>query len=203
MIKQGTPEWRQLRCGKLGASQIHLAIARVKGAWGASRETLMKDLINERLTGEPTEGYINAAMQWGIDTEPHARSAYEWDFAVDVVQCGFIPHPRIANTGASPDGLVGKGGIEIKCPGKSTHIASVEDGFIAGRYVTQMHWQMAAASLEWVDFISFHPSYPEGLRLWVKRFERDEKEISILEEQVQEFLAELDVRVNRLKERIK
>lgn len=34
-----------------------------------------------------------------------------------VKEVGFIPHPSIKNSGASPDGLVNDDGlIEIKCP---------------------------------------------------------------------------------------
>ena len=73
---QGTAEWRQARCGSLGASRVADALAKTKSGWGASRANVMAELIAERLTGVPAENYTNAAMQWGTVTEPEARAAY-------------------------------------------------------------------------------------------------------------------------------
>jgi len=197
VIEQGTDEWRQLRCGKLGASQVHMAIARTKSGWSASRENIMAQIIVERMTGIPTEGFTSSAMEWGTATEPQARAAYAFSKDVEVQLASFMPHPRIAGTGASPDGLIGSGGLEIKCPNTATHIDTLLNGTIDGKYITQMHWQMACAGLEWVDFVSFDPRLP-GLELWVKRIEREDKPISLLEEQVAEFLAEVDERMKKL-----
>lgn len=198
MIEQGTPEWRQMRCGWLGASQVHMAIARTKSGWAASRENIMAQLIVERMTGIPTEGFTSSAMECGTATEPQARAAYAFAYDVEVQTCSFIRHPRISGTGASPDGLIGDvGGLEIKCPNTATHIDTLLNGTVDGRYRTQMLWQMACAGLQYVDFVSFDPRLP-GLELWVKRFDRDDDAIAILEEQVIEFLVELETRMKRL-----
>ncbi|MCZ4089301.1 YqaJ viral recombinase family protein [Sinorhizobium psoraleae] len=37
----------------------------------------------------PTEGFTNAAMQWGTDMEPEARAAYEFYRAEEVEQVAF------------------------------------------------------------------------------------------------------------------
>lgn len=210
-----------MRCGWLGASQVHMAIARTRSGWAASRENIMAQLIVERMTGIPTEGFTSSAMEWGTATEPQARAAYAFAQDVEVQTCSFIRHPRINGTGASPDGLIANdsvqgryvdgvftgdirinmsvGGLEIKCPNTATHIDTLLNGTINGQYITQMNWQMACAGLEWVDFVSFDPRLP-GLELWVKRIERDDKAISILEEQVTEFLVELETRMKKLEE---
>ena len=75
---QGSEEWLRARCGSLGASQIHLALAKIKSGWGASRENVMADLICERLTGEPTQTYESEDMRVGKEREPLAREAYCW-----------------------------------------------------------------------------------------------------------------------------
>jgi hypothetical protein len=49
--------------------------------------------------------------------EPDARIAYEFHADADVVEVGFIPHPKIPLTGASPDGLVGADGLIEKSLG--------------------------------------------------------------------------------------
>lgn len=198
MIEQGTPEWRQLRCGWLGASQVHMAIAKTKSGWSASRENIMAQLIVERMTGIPTEGFTSSSMEWGTTTEPQARAAYAFAQDVEVDTCSFIRHPRINGTGASPDGLVGECGLlEIKAPNTATHIETLLSGVIDGRYITQMRWQMACTGRDWVDFVSFDPRLP-GLELWIKRVERQEKEISLLEEMVEEFLFDLESKMAKL-----
>ncbi len=202
MMEQGSQEWLAARAGSLGASQVADAIARTKSGWGASRANVMASLITERLTGRPAETYTNAAMAWGTQTEPDARAAYEFMRDVDVDLVGIVKHPTIVGSHASPDGLVGdKGLIEIKCPSSSTHIETLLTGTIPGKYMTQMMWQMACTGREFCDHVSFDPRLPTSMQLWIRRVERDPKAISELEEQVQEFLAELDAKVKALREK--
>ncbi len=201
-MEQGSIEWLAARAGSLGASQVADAIARTKSGWGSSRANVMANLITERLTGKPAETFTNAAMAWGTQTEPDARAAYEFMRDVDVELVGIVKHPTIVGSHASPDGLVGdKGLIEIKCPQSSTHIETLLTGAIPGKYITQMQWQMACTGREFCDHISYDPRLPTSMQLWIKRVERDPKAISELEEQVQEFLHELDAKVKALREK--
>lgn len=167
---------------------------------GASRANYMADLIAERLTGVPAEGFTNAAMQWGTATEPQARENYEFYANAIVEQVGFVLHPRIGDTGASPDGLVGADGlIEIKCPNTATHIDTLLGAEVPGKYVTQMQWQMACTGRLWCDFVSFDPRMPAEMQMWVRRVARDDAIIADLEREVVAFLTELDVKVHRLR----
>lgn len=196
---QGSDAWKLARCGSLGASRMADAVARTKTGYGASRSNLMAELLVERLTGVPTEGYTNAAMQWGTEKEPEARAAYEFKADVDVAEIGIVPHPAIAGTHASPDGLVGDDGlIEIKCPNTASHVETLLGDEIAGKYVTQMQWQMACTGRKWCDFVSFDPRLPESMALFVKRVHRDDKRIAELETEARAFLAELDGKVAEL-----
>lgn len=194
MIEQGSPEWHQMRLGKLTASRIADALTKSKttGKPLAGRANLQAALVTERITGNPSETYSNAAMQWGNDTEPQARAAYEFDRDVEVTQVAFVDHDEIAMSGASPDGLVGKWGlIEIKCPQSATHIATLLGTPVDKRYVTQMQWQMACTGRQWVDFISFDPRMPAEMQLFIQRFERDERQIADLEREAEAFLQEV------------
>lgn len=200
MIVQGSPEWFAERVGKVTASRVADVVARTKSGWGASRANYMAELIAERLTGAKSEGFVNAAMQHGIDTEPQARDAYSFYAGVDVEQVGFIAHPTIEMSGASPDGLVGNDGlVEIKCPNTATHIDTLLDGKVPERYVLQMQWQMACTGRKWCDFVSFDPRMPESMRLFIKRVERDEKLIASLEKDVELFLREVETKVAALR----
>lgn len=202
MIDQGTAEWHAARCGKVTASRVADVVAKTAKGWGASRANYMAELVAERLTGVSGEGYTNAAMRWGTETEPQARAAYEFLHDCDVMQVGFVPHPLIPNTGASPDGLIGDDGlIEIKCPNTATHIETLLGQSVAGKYVTQMQWQMACTGRAWCDFASFDPRMPAEMQLFVRRVERDEETIASLEKDVALFLAELDEKVSALSEK--
>lgn len=198
-LEQGTAAWRLARCGSLGASQVADALARTKTGWGASRANVLGQLVAERLTGTPIETYSNAAMQRGNEVEPEARAAYQFERGILVASVGIIKHPTIVGTHASPDGLVGPDGlVEIKCPNISTHIDTLLGQSVAGKYMTQMQWQMACTGRAWCDFASFDPRMPEAMRLFVRRVPRDDKIIAELECAVVEFLGELDAKVAAL-----
>lgn len=200
MIVQGSTEWFAERCGKVTASRIADLTATTKTGWGASRANYMAELIAERLTGVKGEGYVNSAMQHGIDTEPQARGAYEFYADVEVVQVGFIAHPTIPMSGASPDGLVGDDGlIEIKCPNTATHIDTLLLGVIPEKYIKQMMWQMACTGRKWCDFASYDPRLPESMRLFIRRVERSDSIIERLEKDVAQFLTQLDAAVVELR----
>jgi len=159
----------------------------------------MGELIAERLTGQTAKSYVNGAMQWGTDTEPMARAAYEFDLGVSVEEVGFVDHPTIAMSGASPDGLVGADGlIEIKCPDTHTHIETLLSGSVKSDYVTQMQWQMACTGRDWCDFVSFDPRMPDHLRMFVKRIDRDNEAIETMVVEVTRFLGEVQSKLDQL-----
>ncbi|ANC53428.1 exonuclease [Brevundimonas sp. GW460-12-10-14-LB2] len=192
MIAQGSAEWLAQRAGKVTASRVADVIAKTKTGWGASRANYAAQLVAERLTGNVEPTFTNAAMQWGTDKEPEAREAYEFHAGVFVDQVDMIDHPKIAMTGASPDGLVGDAGlVEIKCPNTATHIETLLSGKVPAKYVTQMAWQMACTGRAWCDFVSFDPRMPEHMRLFVQRVDRDDTLIATLEAEVSAFLTEV------------
>lgn len=200
-IVQGTEEWKAIRCGKVTASRVADVIAKTKTGYGASRANYMAELIAERLTGAPAEHYTNAAMQWGTEKEPEARTAYEFWHDIEVTQVGFVHHPVIPMTGCSPDGLIGEdGGIEIKAPNTATHLDTLLGQSVPGKYQTQIQWQLACLGRKWIDFVSYDPRLPEHMRLFVKRVERDDKLIAELETEVLKFLSELDGKLASLNE---
>jgi len=202
MMEQRSPEWFAARLGKVTASRVADLMATTKTGYSASRANYMAELICERLTGEQAERYGNAAMQWGTETEPQARAAYSFLHDVDVTECGFVLHPTIADFGASPDGLVGECGlVEIKCPNTATHIDTLLSEAVPSKYVTQMQVQMACTGRAWCDFVSFDPRLPADLQLWVKRVQRDETAIQIIEAETVKFLGELAAKVESLRSR--
>lgn len=200
-MEQRTQEWFSARLAKVTASRVADVVAKTKTGYSASRANYMAELICERLTGMQGASYSNAAMAWGIETEPMARAAYEGAMGSLVIETGFVPHAAIEMSGASPDGLVGDDGlVEIKCPMTATHIETLLGQSVPAKYVTQMQWQMACTGRKWCDFVSFDPRMPENMQIFVKRIGRDEVLIASLETEVIQFLKELDLKITQLKE---
>jgi putative phage-type endonuclease len=199
-IVQGSPEWKALRCGKVTASKVADVVAKTaKGAYGASRANYLAQLIAERLTGTQAETFTNAAMQHGTETEPEARDAYSFYQGVTVEQVAFVPHPKIDQAGASPDGLVGDDGlVEIKCPNTATHLETLLGQAVPAKYADQMQFQMACTGRQWCDFVSYDPRMPEHMRLFVRRVARDEARITHLETEIASFLRELTTKLAEL-----
>lgn len=198
-IIQGSEAWFAARLGRATASRVADIIAKTKTGYSASRANYCAELVAERLTGKPTEGFKSAAMQWGTDYESEARVAYEFLTDARVSEVGFVPHPTIAMSGASPDGLVEADGlVELKCPNTATHIETLRGQSVPGKYVHQMQWQMACTGRRWCDFASFDPRMPEEMRLFVKRVVRDDAAIASLEKEVAAFLQEVDATVSEL-----
>jgi len=201
MIEQGSPEWFAQRLGKVTASRVADVIAKTKTGYSTSRDNYMAQLVCERMTNTVAESFTNTAMQWGTETEPLARAAYEAHADVLVDEVAMITHPTIEAAGASPDGLVGDDGLlEIKCPNTATHIDTLLTQTVPGKYVTQMQWQMACTGRKWTDFASFDPRLPTELQLFVKRINLDTDYVAMLEKEVIQFLTELDGKIKKLNE---
>lgn len=202
MSEQRTPEWFAERLGKITASRIADVVGKTKsGSYGAARKNYMAELLCQRLTGQQEEKFTSATMQHGTDTEPAARAMYTLETGADVTETGFIPHPSIAMSGASPDGLVGEDGlIEIKCPNTATHLEFLQSRKPKHEYLLQMQWQMACTGRQWCDFVSYDDRLPEKLAYRCIRIPRDNKLIAELEEEAVKFLTELDETVRQLKE---
>lgn len=197
--EQRSDDWFAARVGKVTASSLYKVMAKTKTGYGADRANYHAQLVAERLTGRPADSFSNSAMQWGIDQEENARLAYSELTGEPVVELGFVDHPSIELTGASPDGLVGFDGlVEIKCPNTATHIATLTGAAIDRRYLLQMQWQMACTERQWCDFASFDPRMPEEMRLHVRRVERDEALLAEIEAELLPFLAEVGVTVEHL-----
>jgi putative phage-type endonuclease len=198
-IIQQSPEWIAARLGRCTASRIADVMAKTKSGYSTSRANYCAQLVAERLTGVKAESYTNGAMQWGTDNEAEARQAYAFYNDVDVIEIGFVDHPVIPMSGASPDGLVEDVGlVEIKCPNTANHIETLISQKVPNKYILQMHWQMACTGREWCDFVSYDPRMPEDLRLFIRRVHLDAKLLTEITEEVTSFLAEVDSVIDKL-----
>lgn len=196
LLEQGTDEWKKARLGHVSGSSIADVMAKGRGV---TRKNYLIKMVAERLTGMWEESYKSNAMDWGNQTEPLARIAYENHTQSFVDKTGFWKHPTIEYLGVSPDGLVGNDGlIEIKCPNTTTHLDYVFDDRVPATYYKQIQCQLWVTGREWCDFVSFDPRLPIKNQLFVKRCTRDEELIAEMEVEVKQFLSEVEVFINIL-----
>lgn len=204
-VPQRSPEWFALRAGKLTGSVAADILATLKkGGEPAGRRDLRLKLAIERVTGQPLDmnGYVNDAMQHGIDTEDAARREYEIETGEMVRQVGFVTHDHLL-AGCSPDGLVGTEGVlEIKCPKSSTHLGYLKAGVVPDDYIPQLIHNLWITGAQWADFVSFDDRFTgelAKLRFFRIRLLRDEKQIATYALAAQTFLNEVEAEVSGLK----
>jgi len=201
-LEQGSEDWKRARLGRFTSSRASDAFARTKAGWGASRSNYRAELICERLSGIPYDGYNNWYMQRGNQVEPEAVVAYELMTGNEAQPCGFFHHPSIPMAGASPDRLVGTDGlVEAKARTTAIHFELLLTHSIPGKFIDQIQFSLACTGRLWCDFVSYDPRAPAGMDLFVKRIYRDIIRIAELERMGIEFLAEVDSHVRALQER--
>lgn len=201
-VQQGTAEWLQIRTGRLTASRMGDVMAKRKRGDGelACRRDYRMELVCERLTGRASDHYVSPAMDRGSEMEPFARAAYEVATGADVNQVGFILHPTMDFSGASPDSLVDSdGGLEIKAPNTATHLEWMMAGIVPEEHQPQLLWNMACAERAWWDFLSFDDRLPPGLRIFACRMHRDDKRIAEMEYEAIHFNEEIEIMCNGFK----
>ena len=201
-MEQRSEDWFLTRKGKVTASRISDVMAKGRGgAESLTRQKYIDQLVTERLTKVVAEGFTNEAIQRGVELESTARAAYCFAKDCHVDEVGFVEHPGISNSGASPDGLIGEDGLwEAKCPNSLTHIDYILKGEVPSKYKPQMAWQMACTGRKWVDFTSYDDRLEdESKHLFVVRYHRDDEYIAELEEAVKKFLDEVELKIQKFK----
>jgi len=196
---QGSQAWLQARCGVVTASRFNDVMSKIKSGEAATRYNYKAEIIAERLTGLPTTSFTNAAMQWGTDHEDEARKVYEAITGYFVEQTGLVMHSTL-KAGASPDGLIDeKGLVEIKCPNTATHIQTLLAGEMPKKHYAQVQGQLWITGRAWCDFVSYDPRLDDKNAIFITRVERDDEYIQLLEDNIMDFLEEVDELIEQLK----
>jgi putative phage-type endonuclease len=195
--------WLSQRCGKLTASRMADAMdLTAKGADSAKRKALKVELLAERLTGDTVPHFVNSFMQWGLEQEPAAKAAYELASGQMILPCGFYDHPQIADFGATPDGLIPSGVIELKCPQTTTHLTWMLAGGVPEQHKPQILSQLACTGRTRAVFVSFDPRIKdERKRLFIAEWVPERSEIEAVEDAARKFLAEVETMFQQLTER--
>jgi putative phage-type endonuclease len=158
-IDQRSEAWYEAKCGRVTGTRFKNLVSKETTD---SYKDLVTNIACEILTNKMEESYSNAAMEYGIETEPEARSEYESIFGVKVQTAGFIipdeDHKYYEWIGISPDGLLPEAGlIEIKCPYARTHFEYIEANKLPSEYRYQIQGQLFVTGFGYCDFMSFVP----------------------------------------------
>jgi predicted phage-related endonuclease len=198
---QRSPEWFQARLGRLTGSRAGDMLATIKSGEAAPRRDLRTQLVVERLTGTVQEdGFINAAMQWGMDQEPAAFAAYESLTGNVAQRTGFISHDALM-VGCSLDGHVGdfEGVCEFKCPKSATHLRYLRGAILPIDYLPQVRHNLWVTGAKWCDFMSYDPRFPSHLQTFLVRVEASTLDMAAYQRAVETFLAEVDAEVEAVR----
>lgn len=192
--EQGSPEWYAAKLGVPSASEFHTVLAKGKdGGASLTRKTYLHKLAGEILTGEPMQNFVSLAMERGKIMEEEARDLYAFQTDVDLQRVGFIKNgPK----GCSPDSLIGRnGGIEIKSADAHIQIERLLRQTLPPEHKAQVQGNLWVTEREWWDFVSYCPKLP----LFVIRVHRDNGYIANLAGAVDQFVAELNDIVERVR----
>lgn len=154
-----------------------------KGTIGKSAYHIVDRLILDLLEVERPEEMTPISCQWGIDHEWEAIQEYQERTFNDVRQPQFTISKTHPYVGGTMDGLVGdKGGIEVKSPFNSIeHFYNMTECRQANTiYKYQIQGYFWIYDLEWIDFVSYDPRFPNDEKLAIHRIQRDEDIISQL-----------------------
>jgi len=174
-IEPGSLEHMRRRVGKITMSRAKDLLT---GGKGKTRMSYILDVVAERLSGEPIEGYHGIDMERGHFLEDWALQAFTLKTGLDVERVAMIlsDDERI---GASPDALIGSvAGVEIKCPKPRQHIRNMlQDGL--KEYIPQVQGNLWLTNRTIWYLVSYCP-WVKHYPLHIQAVDRDEDMIQRL-----------------------
>lgn len=149
-IPQKSEEWFALRKDKLTTSTFSTAL----GFWKKNRRS---ELWHEKVYDSDSrivDDSARFAMNWGVQMESAAIDRYKRIMGCEVGSMGFALHSQeqFHWLGASPDGILDCGILEVKCPynkGKTDTVLPWSK--VPFYYMPQLQGQMEITDREWVD----------------------------------------------------
>lgn len=190
MSLQRTHTWYKDREGKLTGSRINEIIRKGrKGQPSKMRQTYCGFLACQRVGLPVKEAPLVPDIRRGIKLEAEGLKKYAKLIGQEIELRGFINHPTIPMAGFSPDAVVGRTVVELKCPRLENHI-DIAMGGMPEKYKPQVQWAMCHG-YDCVDFCSYCPDAGEELELVVFQVYPDKSYQAFLEEEAQSFLREV------------
>lgn len=190
MVEQYSPEWFNIRLGKITSSTIWNLIVepktKVEGELSATTKEYLMGKLAEKLSGVQRE-FKSDATAHGIGLEQEALSYYALKTGNKVHEAGYIE--MISGLyGGTPDGLVNDDGIiQVKCPYNYVnhiHYGLVDNVEYFKKKYREYYWQcqsdMLVSERSYCDFVSYCPDMPDNLKLFVLRIPADLEDMQLL-----------------------
>lgn len=197
-MEQGSPEWKNARCGRITMSNAQTMLTKGRGNQpSVTRQKYLYEVASEIITGVPAESVNTWDMARGNVLEPYALQAYKarTGYKVKTVGLGYLDEMK--RVSASPDGLVvGDNGeyvrgVEIKCQKPKNHMQTIMDARNPDKFAAQMQGGMWVFGLDHWDYVSFCPEF-EAHPLFIFTMFRNEEMINEISRQVALGLEEID-----------
>lgn len=157
-FEQRTPEWYDVRKGKITASPI----LNILGSIGTAKCQTAIDNLAIKLAVETVHGimendFVSFDMQRGIELEPYAfekiKSILGLSF-IEVEKIGFIEKDE--HIGCSPDGyVIDRAVIEIKCPNEENFFKLCLKDEIDPKHIAQMQHQMYCSNTDLAYYFAY------------------------------------------------
>lgn len=199
-VEQGTPEWQELRIERISGTRLCSAIGTP-----AKQETLINELIAERLTLKKKEVYVSMAMAKGTEAEDYAIEEYELKTGELTEKVGLCVSDEFEWLVNSPDRLIKIDGkyrkaVEVKCPNADTHIKYIRASDIPDEYEAQvMSYFLVNGDLEELDFVSYCPDIStEQYRLMIANIRREDLPLEKAKEDLLKFYSKYESELKRL-----
>lgn len=168
-VAQLSPEWHQLKKGRIGGTRFAQVIS-------GRKNRLIYELLDERLSDFiAPDPFISEDMQFGLDNEEYAVKAYSKQSGIRFGKVGAILSEQSDIHLASPDRMNRRKGIvlEIKCTQHGDiHIKRHFEG-VDPEYMPQIINYFAVSDdvkeVHWVSYCPFRRERP----LVVRKFTRD------------------------------
>ena len=195
-MQQGTEEWHQVR-GMLPTASNFGKILTATGKASTQADGYMNGLIAHWLGAwsDTMDGYKSDWMERGNDMEDEAVAWFEMSQNTEVVRPGFCLRDDKA-AGCSPDGLIGRIGLELKCPKASVHVGYLINQKLPTMYIPQVQGSMYVTGFRQWWFMSYHPELEPLLIL----IDRDEGYCAALERAIVVFNNRMQARQGHLLE---
>lgn len=159
-ILQWTPEWFEMRKGKMTASHA----TAIGNCW-KWLESYIIEMMAESFSSWEREQYSNEHTERWHELEAQARSIYELENDVKVDQVSFIEYNEYI--WCSPDGLIWEDwGLEIKCPSDVKFFKMLLDGTeksIDSDYIWQVQMNLWVTKRKYWDLAFYNCNYEKSL----------------------------------------
>jgi len=154
--EQGSHEWHKLRQGIVTGTSLKSALGTP-----AVQQTLLYQLVAERMTEPQIVELTSAPVVRGIELEPIARAVISKHLGLDFKEAGMLFSDDLPGFGFSPDAIYEEdgeviGGLEIKCPGSKKHVEYIINGDLPKDYAAQvMAPFLLSDKVKWWYFASY------------------------------------------------